>query len=163
MLQIEIRKGTAKDAQVTTDLIKKMVLEMAQYGGHPVNDSPSVWSSMEELVKANCIRQEYLYLIASHRSSVSRIVGMAAAEIKPLDNIFLGKIRLHLSAIYTVPDARHQGVARQLIQHVLEWGQQMNAAEADLNVLVANPARRLYEKLGFEPHEMSLIKKLSAN
>ena len=39
----------------------------------------------------------------------------------------------------------------------------MNAAEADLNVLVANPARRLYEQLGFQPHEISMVKKLISN
>jgi len=39
----------------------------------------------------------------------------------------------------------------------------MNAAEADLNVLVANPARRLYEHLGFQPQEISMVKKLSSD
>lgn len=163
MLQIEIRQGTAEDAMVITDLIKKMVLEMAQYGGHTVNDSIAVWCSMEELVKTNSTSQKHLYLIASHGDSlVPWIISMAAANIEPLENIFLAKTRLHLSAIYTVPDARRQGVARQLIQNVLEWGQRMNAVEADLNVLVANPARQFYEELGFEPHEVSLVKRLSS-
>jgi hypothetical protein len=36
----------------------------------------------------------------------------------------------------------------------------MDAGEADLNVLVANPARRLYEHLGFQIHEMSMVKTL---
>ena len=143
-----------------TDLIKDMVGEMSLYGGHPVNNSPEIWSSVVELVKANSARHEYLYLIASHGSPAQTTVGMAAANIEPLDNIFAAKTRLHLSAIYTVPGARRQGIARQLIQKALEWGQRMNAAEADLNVLVANPARRLYEHLGFQPHEISMVKKL---
>ena len=42
MLQIEIRQGTAEDAQLITDLIRCMVTEMALYGGHTVNDSPEV-------------------------------------------------------------------------------------------------------------------------
>jgi GNAT superfamily N-acetyltransferase len=147
MLRIEIRQGTTEDAMVITDLIKKMVLEMAQYGGHAVNESQADWSSMEELVKTNSSSKEHLYLLASCRS--------------PMLNIFVEKMRLHLSAIYTVPEARRQGVAGKLIKKVLEWGQQMNAVEADLHVLVANPARQLYEKLGFEPHEVSLVKKLN--
>jgi len=146
-----------------TDLIKDMVGEMALYGGHPVNASPEIWSSMAELVKANSTRQEYIYLIASHGSPVQTTVGIAAAHIEPLENIFAAKTRLHLSAVYTVPRARCQGIARQLIQKVLEWGQRMNAAEADLNVLVANPARRLYEHLGFQPQEISMVKKLSSD
>ena len=161
MLRIEIRQGTTEDAMVITDLIKKMVLEMAQYGGHAVNESQADWSSMEELVKTNSSSKEHLYLLASCRSPMLKIVGLAAASIEPLENIFVEKMRLHLSAIYTVPEARRQGVAGKLIKKVLEWGQQMNAVEADLHVLVANPARQLYEKLGFEPHEVSLVKKLN--
>ena len=88
-------------------------------------------------------------------------VGMAAAGIEPLDRVFAEKTRLHISAIYTVPGARRQGVATQLIEKVLEWGQSRDAVEVDLNVLAANPARRLYEHLGFETHEISMVKKLS--
>jgi GNAT superfamily N-acetyltransferase len=70
---------------------------------------------------------------------------------------------LHLSAVYTVPAARRHGVAKQLIHEALKWGQQMNAVEADLNVLVANPARRLYKQLGFQPHEISMVMGLSSD
>jgi GNAT superfamily N-acetyltransferase len=163
MLQIHIRRGTVEDALLITDLIKSMVTEMALYGGHAVNDSPEVWSSMADLVKANVARQEYIYLLATHGAPTHTTVGMAAANIEPLDGIFAAKTRLHFSAIYTVPSARRQGVARQLIQEALEWGQCMNAAEADLNVLVANPARQLYEHLGFQPHRISMVKKLSSD
>ena len=68
---------------------------------------------------------------------------------------------LVISAVYIVPGARRQGVATQLIEKVLEWGQSRDAVEVDLNVLAANPARRLYEHLGFETHEISMVKKLS--
>jgi len=160
MLQIKIRQGTPDDAMLIADLIEKMVVEMEQHGGHTVNNSPAVWSSVVELVKANCACQENIYLIASQELSGSTIVGMAAAHIELLENIFVAKPRLHLSAIYTIPTARHQGVGRQLIKTLLEWGQRMTAVEANLNVLVANPARQFYEKLGFEPHEISMVKKL---
>lgn len=163
ILQIEIRRGKAADAKLITDLIREMVIEMALHGGHAVNHSPAVWSSMEAIVRDNCACQEYLYLIASQESPVPMTVGMAAAHIEPLENIFAAKNRLHLSTVYTITNARRQGVARQLIQNILEWGQRMNAEEADLNVLAANPARQLYEKLGFEPREISLVKKLRSD
>ena len=163
MAQIDIRHGTAEDAVLITDLIKSMVTEMALYGGHAVNDSPEIWSSMAELVSANSARREFLYLIASDESSARTTVGMVAAYIEPLENLFAAKTRLHLSAVYTIPDARRQGIARQLIEKALEWGQRTNATEADLNVLVANPARQLYEHLGFRPHEISMVKELSSD
>jgi len=160
MLQIDIRHGTPEDAKLITDLIRSMVTEMALYGGHAVNDSPEVWSSIAELVKANKIRNDYIYLIASFRSPVQTIVGFAAANLESLDNIFAAKKRLHISAVYTDPNVRRQGIAKQLIQKALDWGRRMNAKEADLNVLVANPSRRLYEHLGFQPHEISMVNKL---
>ena len=160
MLQIDIRHATSEDAKLITDLIRCMVTEMALYGGHAVNDSPEVWSSMAVLVKANSIRKDFIYLIASLRSPVQTTVGFAAANLESPDNIFTAKKHLHIGAVYTDPNMRRQGIARQLIQKALDWGGRMNADEADLNVLVANPSRRLYERLGFQPHEISLVKKL---
>ena len=118
---------------------------------------------MARLVNANCARSEYIYLIASRSSPVQTIIGLAAANIEPLDSIFAVKTRLHISAVYTVPSARHKGVAKRLIPEVLDWGRQMNAVEADINVLVGNTARRLYDQLGFQAHEISMIKALSSD
>jgi len=103
MLQIDIRHATAEDAKLITDLIRCMVTEMALSGGHAVNDSPEVWSSMAEIVKANSIRKDYIYLIARSRSPVLTTVGFAAANLESLDNIFTAKQRLHISAVYTDP------------------------------------------------------------
>jgi len=163
MLQIDIRHGTAEDAVLIADLIRDMVVEMALYGGHTVNTSLKIWSSVAEIVKVNSARPEYIYLIASQRSPVQTIIGLAAANIEPLDSIFAVNTRLHFSAIYTVPSARRQGVAQEMIHKALEWGQYMNAVEADLNVLVANPARQLYKQLGFQPHEISMVMGLSSD
>ena len=58
MLRIEIQKGAAKDAVVIANLIKKMVLEMEQYAGHAINESPAVWSSVEIQVRANTTRKD---------------------------------------------------------------------------------------------------------
>ena len=163
MAHINIRYGTAEDAVLITDLVKRMVKEMTLYGGHAVNESPEIWSSMAELVRANCARPEFLYLIASDASFAPTTVGMVAAYTESLENLFAAKTRLYLSAVYTIPAARRQGIARQLIQQALEWGQRMNASEADLNVLVANPARQIYDHLGFRPHEISMVKELGSD
>ena len=160
MLQIDIRHGTAEDAKLITDLIRCMVTEMAIYGGHTVDDPPEVWSSMVELVMANSSRKDYIYLIASFRNHLPVPLAPAGENLESPDNIFAAVKRLHISAVYTNPNVRRQSIARQLIQKALDWGRRMNAEEADLNVLVANPSRRLYERLGFQPHEISMVMKL---
>ncbi|MBN2362697.1 GNAT family N-acetyltransferase [candidate division WOR-3 bacterium] len=158
--QIEIRTGTIEDVAVITDLIRNMVLEMENYSGHRVDKSNSVWIAMEKNVRSNIYSIEHIFLIAYHESQKDDVIGMVSADIEPLDSIFVEKKRLHLSAVYVEPNARRKGVAEQLIGKMLEWGQQMNVEEVDLNVLVSNPAKQLYEKLGFKPNEISLVKKM---
>jgi GNAT superfamily N-acetyltransferase len=135
MLQIDIRQGTAEDAPLITDLIKAMVVDMALVGGHAASLSSEAWSAMAEHVRASCGRPNYIYLIASHGSPVQTTAGLVAAYVEPLEDIFVAKTRLHFSTVYTLPSMRRQGVARQMIEKVLEWGRQMKADEADLNVL----------------------------
>jgi len=157
MLEIAIRRAAAEDASLITDLIKKMIVDMESYGGYPVNTSPGVWDSLESNVRANCLRQEYMYLIAEHPLHHAEVYGMAAANLESLEDIFISQKRLHISALYTTPTARRQGVARQMLQRLFQWGQQLNVKEIDLNVLVANPARNLYEQFGFKPREISMV------
>ncbi len=160
MSEIAIRRGTAEDASLITDLIKKMVIEMTNYGGHAVNTSLDVWALMESDVRANCACHEYIYLIAQHQVHSAEVVGIAAANIESLEDIFVAKKRLHIGALYTTPNARHHGVARQLLHYLIKWGQQMSVEEIELNVLVANPARQLYEQFGFRPREISMARNL---
>ena len=161
MLEIEIQRGKVEDANRITDLIKNMVFEMENYGGYSVKRSPKFWDSIESEIRANSARQDYIYLLAIQASISPSPVGMVAGNIEPLENIYIPHKRLHLSAIYTVPHARRKGVAKQLLEYLLHWGQQMNVNEVDLNVLIDNPARYLYEQFGFKPHEISMTKKLA--
>jgi ribosomal protein S18 acetylase RimI-like enzyme len=160
MLEIAIRRGTAGDASLITELIKEMVVEMTNYGGYTVNTSPDVWTSTESEVRTNSACQEYIYLLAQQPLHTTEVVGMAAGSIEVLEEIFVAEKRLHISALYTIPSARRHGVARQLLYNLLEWGKQMNAREIELNVLVANPARQLYEQFGFMPREISMTRNL---
>lgn len=161
MQTIKIRTATAEDTNLITQLIKNMVIEMENYGGYSVNRSQDVWESMELEIRENFTRPESIYLVAIDSSINSTVIGMAAGNLEQLENIFNPRKRLHISAIYTVPHMRGHGVARKLLEYLLDWGEQMNASEVDLNVLIANPARFLYEKFGFESQEISMIKKIN--
>jgi RimJ/RimL family protein N-acetyltransferase len=57
----------------------------------------------------------------------------------------------HLWGMYARPDARGTGLARQLVEAVLEYAQEM-VELVQLSVIVGNvPAQRLYASLGFAP------------
>ncbi len=158
---MDIRLANFEDAALIAGLIRSMVEEMARYGGHAVDGSPQVWSSMAEQVKANLANPDCLYLLAASDPPAQAILGLAAGQIVMLEGPFLPKCRLHLSVVYTVPTARRRGLARRLVEEALVWGQRMGALEADLNVLAGNPARRLYQQIGFQPFEIAMVKKLA--
>jgi ribosomal protein S18 acetylase RimI-like enzyme len=162
MSEFSIRQAIAENANLITNFIKHMVVEMENYGGYKVNKSADIWNSMESDVSRNCKRKDYLYLLAIHPTQTSQVYGVAVGNIEHLENLFVDKKRLHISAIYTVPEMRHQGIARKLLNYLINWGHKMNASEADLHVLTTNPAMHLYEQLGFEPQEISMIKKLES-
>jgi GNAT superfamily N-acetyltransferase len=59
--------------------------------------------------------------------------------------------RLMVVAMWTEPAWRGRGVGRQVLDHVIGWGQE-RALLIDLWVADTNPgARRLYERYGFRP------------
>jgi GNAT superfamily N-acetyltransferase len=163
MPEIEIRSATAQDSDLIIDMIRCMIIEMTAYGGHDINDSPNVWDSMKDLFKDNCLRQDHIYLIANIPIQAGETIGMAAAHIESLEELFASRPRLHLSAIYVIPAYRHQGAAKRMIKEVLGWGCRMGIYEAELNVLLANPARQFYESLGFQPSEVRMVKKLAGS
>ena len=50
--------------------------------------------------------------------------------------------------VYTEPEFRKQGIARQIMQTILAWVKEQGLRSVNLHA--SNQGRRLYEKLGFE-------------
>jgi GNAT superfamily N-acetyltransferase len=57
--------------------------------------------------------------------------------------------------VYTEPEFRRRGIARQIVVTILDWAQQRGLRT--INLHASNEGRSLYEKLGFEAtNEMRL-------
>lgn len=72
--------------------------------------------------------------------SFGRDIGQYAVELGP-DEIFL-------SGLYLLPAYQGQGLGSQILRDLLLEARQ-SGRPVRLQVLVSNPARRLYERLGF--------------
>lgn len=51
--------------------------------------------------------------------------------------------------VYTLPEGRRQGLAKRLMQLAIEQLREAGHTAVRLNVFAGNPARNLYEELGF--------------
>ena len=58
--------------------------------------------------------------------------------------------RAHLMNVYTAPEARRQGIARQLVASLIEEARSRGVTEISLDATEAG--RPLYESLGFHPN-----------
>ena len=104
--------------------------------------------------------QGYLHLLAEAGDTEAIPVGWAFARGKELDPLFKPTRVLHVHALYVSPAYRRQGIGRALLEAVLEWGRSEGCVQAELNVLVDNPARGLYDQLGFDAFEIEMARKL---
>ena len=83
-------------------------------------------------------------LIAKHEHRPIGIVGAYRDETDP--------VLFHIIAMWVDPDARGEGIGRQLLAHIEGWIRSCNGRAVQLHVTTtASAARRLYETAGFEP------------
>lgn len=90
-------------------------------------------------------RQHYpraLFLLACHQG-------------QPVGRLYLspGETELRLMDIILMPEWRGQGLGRALLAAVLDWAIS-NGLDLSLHVEADNPARRWYQRLGFDEVEM---------
>ena len=103
---------------------------------------------------------EHAHLLAQATGPEPTPVGWAFVRAKDRDALFEPARLLHIHALYVSPAYRRQGIGRALLHAALEWGRSVGCTEAELSVLVKNPARSLYQKLGFRAFEIEMTRKL---
>jgi GNAT superfamily N-acetyltransferase len=153
MDDIKIRECDEKDDVVIAGFLRRMLEEMADAGGHPVNLSDAFWQVLPLEVRG----PHRKCFVAEHGSGVK---GFILANIQPLDDVFEPMQSLHISAIYVCPEYRRKGIAKQLVTNILQWGRTEGCQQADLNVLPGNAARHFYERLGFRVFQHSMTKEM---
>ncbi|WP_088891783.1 GNAT family N-acetyltransferase [Leptolyngbya ohadii] len=67
----------------------------------------------------------------------------------------------YIFLLYVHPDHRHQGIGTALMQKVEDWAKERGDRQVGLQVFVQNQAAlRLYEKLGYQPQSIFMVKPL---
>jgi cyclohexyl-isocyanide hydratase len=79
-----------------------------------------------------------------------QLAGVVSFQREGADRIKLRHKGL-LFRMYVSPDFRGRGIAAQLIQEVIDRARQLDSMEQiNLTVVTTNPAKRLYERFGFQ-------------
>jgi ribosomal protein S18 acetylase RimI-like enzyme len=133
---------------------------MASYGGHaPAAEDAGGWRTVMASVSGALNGVGAKYVIAE--SADGGRVGVAGAELIMLSGAFAPKKTLHISVVYVLPQFRRCGIGGRLVTTILDWGSGAGAELCDLHVLCDNPAKSLYEKIGFSAREVQMVRRLS--
>jgi GNAT superfamily N-acetyltransferase/predicted nucleotidyltransferase len=158
--KIAIRSATAADAPIVMQFLDKMVRELASMGDHPVSENREQWAHMASDIQGSLGRTDSIHLLAETTSPVPMPVGWAYARIVDREPIYEPARVLHISALYVSAPHRRTGIGQTLLKALLEWGQGSGCVEAELNVLVGNPACSLYDRFGFSASHVKMTRKL---
>jgi GNAT superfamily N-acetyltransferase len=158
MDRMTIRDAGPADANVIAQLVRRMVADMASYGGHAPALDDAAWDKVADNISEELRGDRAKYLIAESRNGVP--LGVAGAQITALGDAFAARKTIHISVIYVVPEFRRTGIASGLLEALLAWGRAAGGEQCDLNVLANSPAKALYERHGFSAFELHLIRSL---
>lgn len=156
---IHIRRACAQDIPIVAQFLQAMVEEMATLGGHPVTEDVETWTQIQRAISEELENDDHLCLLAETDNSGVPIV-LVEARVMTVAPVFKPASMLHIHALYVMEPCRRAGTGQALLEAALAWGRDMGCTEVELNVLVNNPARALYEKMGFQALQVEMVRRL---
>lgn len=139
---IEYRITTAEDI----DLLMESRLVMLR----EVNNLPEDYEYSEELVNSSkdyFLNGDQTTVLALDDGKIAGCASMSYFTIMPTFSHPTGK-RAHLMNVYTDPSYRGQGIAKKMVNMLIEDSWSKGATEISLDATVMG--RPLYERLGFK-------------
>jgi len=148
-----LRALTPDDAPIVARHRAAMFHEM---GDLPAESVGELESATRTYLHEAIARGEYHGWLASPVNARALVAGGVGIQLRPLlprpsptgQGLLLGRQGIILN-VFVEPEFRRQGLARQLIERVLEWSREQRLASVVLHASKAG--RPLYEELGFTP------------
>jgi ribosomal protein S18 acetylase RimI-like enzyme len=153
---MKLRQATVQDSNTVVHLVKAMLQEMASYGGYALEEEAQVKSLLRARFIDSLEKEDHLYVVASLGGQGEELAGIVEASVVSPHSLFRPELRVHVHSLYVRPPYRRQGIGRRLLEEALDWGRVKGCRAATLHVLARNPARELYESLGFGVAELGM-------
>lgn len=160
MKEIAVRDAGRDDVEFIVQMIRRMLADMATYGGQAPATDEAAWQKMIGVIGDALQGGNTKYVIAE--SANGDPLGVAGAELITLGGAFAPRKTIHIHVVYVLPQFRRGGVASALLASMLDWGRAVGGELCTLNVLENNPARSLYAKNGFSVFEVRMMRSLQS-
>jgi GNAT superfamily N-acetyltransferase len=158
--KVAVRTAEVADAPIVVQFLREMLQELASMGGHPASRDREQWARLQNEIQNGLQEPSQLHLLAETAGLAPVTVGWAYARIVDREPVYEPARMLHISALFVSRPYRKEGIGQTLLEALLGWGRDSGCTEAELNVLVNNPARALYEELGFNASHIKMARRL---
>ena len=101
--------------------------------------------------------QSFRAWVAIHEGKIVGTCGMSIVEKPPYFSCQTGRIGL-LSSVYTVPEFRRRGIAKQLVNTAIRFAKKMKCGA--IHITASNDGVKLYTAMGFSHNENFMQMKL---
>ena len=145
--EIVVRDARLDESRFIMEMTRLMVSDMERYGGRTPTTDESAWDKHAVRIAEELKGDNFKYLIAD--AADGKRIGLAGARINILEGVLAARRIIHISVVYVLPSFRRAGVGSKLMSQTLDWGRNVGGDYFDLNIVVGNPARSLYQKFGF--------------
>ncbi len=167
MFDYQIRRAAQHDFSTIIRFVHAMLSEMYTLSSHELSDHTEAWLDFESRILQSLSRGEngeqlypcatdHLLEMAESIDGDSSPLGLVEASILYPTPIFRPMQTLCIHALYVLPRYRRRGIGTTLLRAAIEWGRRRHCQQAQLSVLPHNPARRLYQKLGFTVYGLEM-------
>jgi GNAT superfamily N-acetyltransferase len=157
---VAIRPAEAEDAATVAWFLTRMLEELVEMGGNPPPRDDNGAARLLNDIRAGVGDEAHCYLLARPDSSRSGDVGLAEASLSGSGAHGASKRLLHIHALFVAPGWRRRGIGMTLLEAILDWGRGSGCTQAELKVLAPNPARKWYERTGFVPRQINMVREM---
>lgn len=153
-IDYRIRRATVEDAAVIADHRAKMFLDMKRC---TANDAQALRIAAEPALREMMASGEYLGWLIEIDEQIVAGGGMILRRLLPRPDILHESREAYILNVFTERAYRRRGIARILLQEMLEWCRRQNIPRVTLHA--SDEGAGLYRSLGFELTNEMILKK----
>ncbi|MBX7187663.1 MAG: GNAT family N-acetyltransferase [Vicinamibacteria bacterium] len=141
-----LRLAEASEARLLARHRASMFRDMGEADGAAAS---IIDNSSQDRLAALIQAREYYGFLAEYEGEVIAGGGVWLRPLLPRPGALQGAVEAYVLNVYTEPKHRRNGVARAIMEAILDWCRERRVARVVLHA--SKEGRSLYEALGFEP------------